>query len=161
MAKWEGLIVHCSDSSWGSIAELRKWHIEGNGWKDVGYNWDIPNGYVRPNFYIPMMDGSLEVGRRIDGDSVVSEDEVGAHARGFNNTHLSVCLFGVKMFSAKQIRMLSELSYYCMQRFDFGVNSILGHYEVDPSKTCPNIDMDVFRTSLDPQKLLRSSKEIA
>jgi len=44
------IIIHCTDtpSSWGAnltpqqqVAEIKRWHVEGNGWKDIGYHYVI------------------------------------------------------------------------------------------------------------------------
>ena len=34
------IIVHCSATREGEnidVAEIRKWHVEGRGWSDIGY----------------------------------------------------------------------------------------------------------------------------
>ena len=39
------IIVHCSATPEDrdvSIDTIRKWHVEDNGWSDIGYHWVIP-----------------------------------------------------------------------------------------------------------------------
>jgi len=153
--KWDTIIVHCSDSIWGSAGEIRRWHVDNNGWSDIGYHFVILNGMVRPNFYIPLLQGSIEVGRVLDGDPFVDEEEIGAHALGYNNKSIGICLIGTSYFSQMQINSLQLLINYLQQRFSILTSRVFGHYEVTEGKTCPNIKMDVFRNMLDPVGLLK------
>jgi hypothetical protein len=76
------LIVHHSagsntSSNWAAtVAAIFDFHVNTNGWADVGYNW-----LIAP-------DGTLFVGRG-GGENVV-----GAHMCGFNNNTMGVCLLG-------------------------------------------------------------------
>ena len=51
----EQIILHCSDSLWGSAAEIRKWHLS-NGWKDMGYDLvkvnDITINTTAPSYVV-------------------------------------------------------------------------------------------------------------
>lgn len=71
------LIVHCSatppDMDIGAD-EIRKWHTEKNGWRDIGYNLVIRRS------------GRMEPGRGLD--------EVGAHTAGMNHNSFGICLIG-------------------------------------------------------------------
>ena len=154
-AKWENIIVHCSDSYWATASEIRRWHLE-NGWSDIGYHNVILNGMIRPNFYVPIADGHIEFGRMLDGDSIVNSNEEGAHALGYNKNSLGICVVGVDVFTGQQLNNLASLiRYYCI-RFKIPYNHVAGHYEVDRTKSCPNIDMSEFRRSLDPSGLFMS-----
>jgi hypothetical protein len=51
-------IIHCSASTQGDVAEIRRWHLA-RGWNDIGYHF-----VIRP-------DGEVEVGRMLH--------EIGAH----------------------------------------------------------------------------------
>lgn len=73
----EEIIVHCSATEAGrdiKAAEIRRWHIEGNGWKDIGYH------------YVIDIDGTIEVGRPID--------QAGAHTTNHNKTTIGICYVG-------------------------------------------------------------------
>jgi len=71
------LIVHCSATREDqpiSLETIRSWHVDGRGWKDVGYH------------YIVHLDGSISKGR---------EDSVqGAHTAKYNNHSLGICYIG-------------------------------------------------------------------
>ncbi|MCL4120848.1 UNVERIFIED_CONTAM: hypothetical protein GTU68_007124 [Idotea baltica] len=56
------------------VKEVRRWHVEDNGWDDIGYHWLI------------LRDGSIEQGR--------SEQLIGAHVAGFNSNSVGVALVG-------------------------------------------------------------------
>ena len=153
MAKWKRIVIHCSASSWGSVAEVRKWHIEGNGWVDIGYQYLVSNGQIRPDYYLPASNGSLEIGRQIDGDNIVESGEQGAHAYGYNSDSIGICLIGNDQFTVDQISKLIELVVNLMNRFEIQLENVVRHYELDPRKTCPNIEMDSFRKLLKGVKL--------
>lgn len=147
------IIVHCSDSDFGSAAEIRRWHLE-KGWRDIGYHFVIGNGRPHPDLYIPSIDGSVEVGRTLDGDSFISENEVGAHALGYNDTSIGICLIGKTRFSERQFGTLFSLLHELRKRFSIENEAVLGHYETPLShgKTCPNIDMSHVRYILSLMK---------
>jgi N-acetylmuramoyl-L-alanine amidase len=71
------IILHCSATREGkdfSADTIRDWHVNGNGWRDIGYHWVI------------RLDGSIEVGRPLD--------EKGAHTKGHNKDSVGVCYIG-------------------------------------------------------------------
>ena len=71
------IILHCSATKEGqdfSAATIRGWHVNGRGWRDIGYHWVI------------RLDGSIEVGRPLD--------EKGAHTKGHNKDSVGVCYIG-------------------------------------------------------------------
>lgn len=148
MHEWKRIIIHCSDSSWGSVPEIRDWHINGNGWSDIGYQYVIDNGKINANYYLDCMNGSIEIGRAIDGDMIAESSEKGAHAYGYNSDSIGVCLVGKDNFTPNQMGKLIDLVSDLMIKFKIESENVLGHYELDPKKTCPNIDMDAFRKLL-------------
>lgn len=86
----EGIIIHCLDVNpdWDNgktddevLAEIRRWHVEENGWSDIGYNTIIRR------------DGTVLGGRDLDNDGD-NWEEIGAHARGNNKTSIGICLIG-------------------------------------------------------------------
>ena len=56
------------------VAEVRRWHVEDNGWKDIGYHFLIDR------------DGTVAKGRPIE--------QVGAHTMGRNTGSIGISLFG-------------------------------------------------------------------
>ena len=150
MAKVKHIIVHCSDSIWGCVREIRKWH-QARRWYDIGYHFVILNGHVGKKMNLPVMNGHIECGRFLDQDLSIDGKEIGAHALGYNKESIGICLIGKDQFTSRQIKSLMSLCTELMQMYSLTVNSIMGHYETESSKrlgkTCPNINMDFIRDS--------------
>ena len=77
------IILHCADTrpEWMAghplaekVAEIRRWHVQQRGWRDIGYHWVIDR------------DGAVAHGR--------SETEIGAHVEGHNRGTIGICLLG-------------------------------------------------------------------
>jgi N-acetylmuramoyl-L-alanine amidase len=77
------IILHCADTrpEWMAgrpltekVAEIRRWHIEQRGWRDIGYHWVIDR------------DVAVAPGR--------PETEIGAHVEGHNAGTIGICLLG-------------------------------------------------------------------
>lgn len=138
------IIVHCSASEWGDVAEITRWHKE-RGWETIGYHYVIHNPYPKWEFYKEFrprfeFDGLLAVGRDIN--------KPGAHVKGHNRDSIGICLIGDRVFTSAQFRSLQKLLKAFMRQYGISVNSVLGHCEVNPEKTCPNIDMAMIRDGL-------------
>ena len=125
------VIIHCSDSKWGNSIEIDQWHKE-NGWKGIGYHYTIPNGYISPEEYDPIMDGSVESGRPIQ--------VVGAHCKGHNNNSIGVCLIGKSgQFTHNQYKSLVKLLRQLRGLYED--IKIVMHSDMDSEKeNCPGID---------------------
>ena len=127
------VIVHCSatppDMDIGT-KEIRAWHVRGNGWRDIGYN------------YVLRRSGALEGGRDLDNDGDFDE-EIGAHAKGFNTQSIGICLVGgidsdgnpECNYTIGQMIGLSNLVDRI--RRDNPSILIVGHHDVNPGKACP------------------------
>ncbi len=77
------IILHCADTrpDWMAgrpltekVGEIRRWHVQQRGWRDIGYHWVIDR------------DGAVAPGRR--------ETEIGAHVEGHNRGTIGICLLG-------------------------------------------------------------------
>lgn len=142
------VVLHCSDSTWGNAAEIRHWHVDGNGWDDIGYSYVIGNGKTHPDMmYTRLFDGAVEVGRRMDGDDKWEPWEYGAHVKGQNHRTIGICMIGVDRFTQRQYTALAALYSHLCTRFKRRL-PIYGHYEMDQRKTCPNQDMNQVRAFL-------------
>ena len=151
MKKLDWIIIHISDSSFGSEREIRKWHLE-RGWRDIGYHFIIDNGWISPDFYLPAMNGSIELGRPLDGDAFVEDNEIGAHTLGYNASSLGICVVGKKEWTFSQEASALRLCRQLMKQFTISPSHVLGHCETESGKkegkTCPNYPMEVFRAKL-------------
>ena len=71
------IIIHCSATKEGqdiSVENIRYWHVEENGWSDIGYH------------FIVDINGFLHEGRDIDIQ--------GAHTKGENKDSVGICYIG-------------------------------------------------------------------
>jgi len=146
-----GIVIHCSDSEFGCANVIRDWHVS-RGWRDIGYNFVVQNGYptashLQHEAYMAVLDGAVENGRTVDANHTLERYEVGAHARGLNATHVGICLIGVARFSRKQFAALTELVVDLAGQHGLTPKDVIGHYESPNAdgKTCPNFDMGWFR----------------
>ena len=116
MREIKQLIVHCSYTPPGmdiGAASIRRWHVQGNGWSDIGYH------------YIIRRDGTVEEGRPVENQ--------GAHCLGQNSDSIGICLIGG--MSEKGYGYLPEFNFTGAQMFFLGslVEKLLNRYELDKS----------------------------
>lgn len=132
------IIVHCSDSPDSmdiGLPEIEKWHSERfSGVVVDGHR--IHCGY----HYIVRRDGTVEVGR--------PESVIGAHCEGYNSRSIGICWVGRTTPGEKQMKMLIGLVRNVMLRYALTTQHVHGHCDFNKGKTCPNIDMDLFRRHL-------------
>lgn len=125
------IVIHCSATPPSmdiGVDEIRRWHTEERGWKDIGYH------------FVVRRDGTLEEGRQI-GRS-------GAHVRGYNADSIGVCYIGGISESGKaednrtadQSRVLFETVSSLKERFPNA--EVLGHRDFPGvRKACPCFDV--------------------
>lgn len=122
------VIVHCSATPEGrdiDAAAIRRWHVEGNGWRDIGYH------------YVIKLDGTIELGRDLD--------DIGSHCKGQNLGSIGVCYIGgvdeddnpKDTRTTEQVESLYLLMAVLVRMFP-GV-SIYGHRDF-ANKACPSFD---------------------
>ena len=122
------IIIHCAwtpqEMDIGA-AEIRRWHIEGNKWRDIGYH------------YVIRRDGTVEDGRPIE--------QIGAHVAHNNHDSIGICLIGGKRgrdtdfnFTRHQLRGLENLVLRLLDRFPRA--SVTGHRDW-AQKECPGFDV--------------------
>ena len=125
------VIVHCSDSSWGSASVITKWHLD-RGFANIGYHYVILNGRLSPYKHHSYFDGHLETGRPLDDDKDFELDEKGAHTFGYNNA-VGICLIGLSgTFTDAQRRCLSHTVRRL--RSQFGEIEVFQHSDFDKNK---------------------------
>lgn len=119
------LVVHCSDSPndpydgrLDGAADIHRWHKE-RGWDGIGYHFVIRE------------DAHIEFGRPVYWK--------GAHVRSHNHESLGICLIGIDKFTDAQLGALRDLLTGLLT--DFPNAKIVGHYELDKNKSCPNFNV--------------------
>lgn len=150
--KIEKVVIHCSDSPFGCATIIKDWHMKGRGWSDIGYGFVIPNGYLtsdmaKENRRWQWADGSVEAGRPFDDDTLMEGNEIEAQVFGWNDRTIGGCLVGdpgkftvMQLYSVKRLLM-----QFLLPVFRLDVSAVVGHYELDKKKTCPGMDMNIFR----------------
>ena len=132
------LIVHCSatpPSMYCDAATIRDWHVNKNGWSDIGYH------------YVICRDGAIEAGR--------DEGTPGAHAKGFNGESIGICLVGgvdennkpQANFTASQYASLESILRDLLQSYPGA--KVLGHRDLpNVAKDCPCFDAPAFAENI-------------
>jgi len=120
------VIIHCSDSdidSHDDISVIRDWHVNENGWSDVGYHY-----FIQKN-------GNVQIGR--------NEKTIGAHCRGYNRESIGICLHGKykEEFTNDQFTALAILVEDILRRYNLDIDDIYGHKAFDKKKSCPNFSV--------------------
>ena len=125
------IVVHCSQTRPSQnigAKEIDRWHRE-RGWLKIGYARVIKR------------DGTVEQGR--------DDDELQAHVKNYNHISTSVCVVGGAKeenwqegednFTGEQWESLKKVLEE--QVIKYPKARIVGHYELDERKTCPNFNV--------------------
>lgn len=116
---WKGIVVHHSASHDVSANEIERWHKQRN-FRTIGYHFVIRQS------------GALEPARVFD--------QAGAHKRGYNASHLGICLTGrlhKHPPTLEQVTGLVRLTWGLMERFGIEPENIIKHHEQCPGKMFP------------------------
>lgn len=132
------IVIHCADTPNGSdrytILDIDRWH------RDRGFRRDaIVRSAFRPHLQsvgyhrVINVDGSVAKGRSIG--------EVGAHAKGANQTSVGICLLGTDAFTLPQWCALRE-TVTELRRLYEGITRVIGHRDVPGTlKSCPGFSV--------------------
>jgi N-acetylmuramoyl-L-alanine amidase len=113
---WKVVVLHHSATATGGMAAFHRMH-EARGWDGVGYHFVVGNGTDTP-------DGALETTFRW------REQREGAHAKGWNDLAIGVCLVGNFEETAPtpaQVRTLTTLLRWLRERFRVPAERVVGH----------------------------------
>jgi N-acetylmuramoyl-L-alanine amidase len=138
MRRVDEIIIHCSATrpQWmhnaplsEKIAEIRRWHMQDRGFKDIGYH------------YIMDRNGMVDTGRPLEQE--------GAHVIGHNADTIGVCLIGGhgsaatdlfnENFTQEQDRTLRKLIADLRKRFP-AIDKVSGHNYYS-KKSCPGFSV--------------------
>lgn len=122
--------LHCTatpddDNTRVTIESIRQYHMKEKGYQDIGYHFVIRR------------DGGLEIGRKID--------LYPASIEGHNVDAVAVAYIGSQKPSTAQISTLLVLADRFSEDFGLDQTKWVGHYELNPHKLCPGIDMELVR----------------
>ena len=140
-AETAAIVIHCSATPVTmdiGAGEIREWH-QAKGWTDIGYHW-----VIRRN-------GAIERGR--------SHKLVGAHAKGFNDKSIGVCMVGgvdedgkaEDNFTVAQYASLKTLVLGLMTEYP-AIDRVCGHRDLPGvSKECPSFSVADFMMTITPE----------
>jgi len=153
MKEIKKIIIHCSDSDFGSASIIDEWH-KARGWDGIGYHYVITNGVQEScRKYKGSDDGVIQDGRNVE--------KQGAHVRGHNSDSLGVCLIGKHHFTGKQMfYALPALLNLLFNTYKLDSDNIFGHNEFNPEKTCPNFNVNDLRNLLKGMTHALSGKSV-
>ncbi len=124
------IVIHCSATPAGmdiGAKEIDRWH-RAKGWFRIGYHFVIRR------------DGSIEYGRELNA--------VGAHAVGFNERSIGICLVGgvakdnktpENNYTPAQWLTLEKLVSELEQQFPKA--KVVGHRDLNPGRGCPSFNV--------------------
>lgn len=130
MRKIDKIIIHCSatpEFKDFDVEDIRDWHVNGNGWSDVGYH------------YIIKLDGEIQTGRPVK--------KIGAHVKGKNRSSIGVCYIGgmdkfmsewIDTRTEKQKESLLILIKDLQDKFPGSI--VYGHKDFTNKKLCPSFN---------------------
>ena len=113
------------------VMTIDKWHLEKWGkYSGCGYH------------FVVLEDGTIQKGRWIDYE--------GAHVYGFNKHTIGICRIGIDYDTTpEQMKSMLKLTKLLQKQYDIETIDVLGHNEFpDVHKTCPGMDMGIFRKAL-------------
>ena len=130
--KTELIVIHCAATKASmdiGASEIKKWHVDDNGWDDIGYHYIIKRG------------GLVEVGR--------PEAFQGAHAPSVNSKSVAICLVGgmaddggaENNFTLFQFLSLKDLIKRLIAS-NSNIKEIVGHCDIQDNKpNCPGFNL--------------------
>jgi N-acetylmuramoyl-L-alanine amidase len=148
---WKWIIIHHSDSSYGSAAIIDKWHRD-RGFDELGYHFVIGNGTNSG-------DGQIEVGPRWPKQKWGAHDN--ALDNRFNTNGIGICLVGnlnETRPTPKQLHSLLRLVVYLMRTYNIQPDHILGHGETKVTE-CPGRYMNVASIRSQAARILAEGDE--
>jgi hypothetical protein len=143
---WVYIVIHHSDSAYGSAAIIDKWHRD-RGFDELGYHFVIGNGTNSG-------DGQIEVGPRWP------KQKWGAHDNALDNRYntngVGICLvgnFNNTHPTPKQLHSLVRLVVYLMKTYNIPADRVLGHGETKTTE-CPGRFLNVASIRSQAERLI-------
>lgn len=123
------IVIHCAATPPSmdiGVDEIRTWHVDENGWSDVGYHFVVRRG------------GKIELGRELLA--------VGAHVRGYNSQSVGICMVGGTDDTGEPEANFTTAQYNATDSLVSVLKRIwpnakvVGHRDLDHRKDCPSFD---------------------
>lgn len=147
------LVHHTVTARSATVEDIRRIHVQGNGWDDIGYHYLLR---------CPSDTGRAEIltGRLEDGDPWLEGSEYGAHAFEANAYSLAISLVGNFHEEPVPAPMWDALVQWLTERcfwYDLKASAIVGHREANTllgttrnNTVCPGqyLDLDKLRAEV-------------
>jgi hypothetical protein len=149
MRKIRALVIHHTDSNFGTVDVVRAWHLA-RGFTDIGYHKLVLNGKRSPrSTYDTEIDGLIQQGRPDAQRGAHSDGKLGPYAGRWNTVSLGICLVGnfeVDRPTPRQWASLVDACVRLCRRHGIMARDIYGHRETDQT-ACPgrNLDLNLLR----------------
>ena len=125
------IVIHCTATPPSmdiGAQTVRKWHVEGNGWSDIGYHFLVTRR------------GHIEVGRPLH--------RTGAHVKGHNTGSIGIAYVGGIDANGKpednrtEGQKLAMLELIADLTSRFHITEVCGHRDFPGvAKACPSFDV--------------------
>jgi len=113
------IVHHTASPRDTTVSQIRDWHVNGNGWSDIGYH------------YIILGDGTLERGRSIN--------KTGAHCKGHNKGSIGICVTGntsQEPPTTAQVESLFGTLKMLLEDYNLERSDVYGHRDFGATE-CP------------------------
>jgi len=128
MRRVDKLIIHCSATREGqeiSVETIKKWHVEDNGWSDIGYHFVID------------LKGEVHEGRPVE--------RTGAHTKGANYGSIGICYVGgcdedLEPKDTRTQEQKDALEDLLLQLKDHYPKAVVYGHRDFSTKACPSFD---------------------
>lgn len=137
MRKIQKIINHWSASGpTTTVEDIRRWHVQNNGWREIGYHRIILHPDTVPN--AKHWSDLVKLGRPLDNDPYLSDLEVGAHTVGLNSQSVGVCtISGLRSkLHPLQKEAIIEVNKALAKRFGLKPSDVYGHQNFNKTQ-CP------------------------
>lgn len=128
------IIIHCSYTPASmdiGAYEIKRWHVDENGWSDIGYH------------YVIRRNGRIENGRPLLRD--------GSHTFGHNENSIGICLVGgmaddkkTPVFNFTEAQMVSLKYRVKNMLVSYPFAKVYGHNDFDPGRACPCFNVQEY-----------------
>jgi len=149
----KSIVLHClatPNGQWFTAGDIDKWHKARGFHRAEAFRARINGNLVAIGYhFVILTNGVIATGRHLE--------EVGAHAQGFNNKNIGICLIGTDRFSLAQWNTLrnsviSLQQHIMRQQNDSAPLAVVGHRDLPGvKKTCPGFSVaDWLESAMQP-----------
>lgn len=125
-----------------TIGDIRDWHVNHNGWRDIGYHRIIlhpdSDDLKHKDKTNLVWSDLVKQGRYLNEDEWLEYNEVGAHTYGFNPVSVGICVVGGPKYKLHPLQRIAliQTNIILADRFNYDVKDIKCHRELYKTQ-CP------------------------